>query len=188
MHVVATNSTGPNMFTMGIFTSAFTLATNNACSSALASANRSAAGVARANAAWSTLQAAANANGIPAELLAAIGVRESNFMNVQETLPGGGPGPGMGVFQLTNQPGVSSAQAFNLLFSANYAAGLLSSNMSYLSSAFSFTPAQLLQATAASYNFGTGNISGNPNTIDVGTTGGNYGSTVVGMMACFSHH
>jgi hypothetical protein len=54
--------------------------------------------------------------------------------------------------------------------------------------AFSFTPPQLLQATAASYNFGVGNISGNPNTIDVGTTGGNYGSTVVGMMACFSHH
>ena len=79
------------------------------------------------------------------------------------------------------------AQAFNLPFAANYAAGMLSSNMNYLSSAFSFTPAQLLQATAASYNFGTNNISGNPNTIDVGTTGGNYGSTAVGMMTCFPH-
>jgi len=163
------------------------VAPNNACSSALKAANRSAAGVARANAAWSVLQTAANANGIPPALLAAIAVRESNFMNVQETLAGGGPGPGMGVFQLTNQRGVSSAQAFNIPFAANYSAGMLSSNMSYLSGAFSFTPAQLLQATAASYNFGTGNISGNPNTIDVGTTGGNYGSTVVGMIACFSH-
>jgi hypothetical protein len=117
--------------------------------------------------------------------LAAIGVRETDFMNVQERLKGGGLGPGMGVFQLTNQPGVSAAQAFNLPFAANYAAGMLSSNMNYLSSAFSFTPAQLLQATAASYNFGTGNISGNPNTIDVGSAGGNYGSSVVKLMACF---
>jgi RHS repeat-associated protein len=162
-------------------------APNNACSSALKAANRSAAGVARANAAWSVLQTAANANGIPTSLLAAIAVRESNFMNVQETLVGGGPGPGMGVFQLTNQRGVSSAQAFNIPFAANYAAGMLSSNMTYLSGAFSFTPSQLLQATAASYNFGVSNISGNPNTIDVGTTGGNYGSTVVGMMSCFPH-
>ncbi|MGB9146789.1 MAG: RHS repeat-associated core domain-containing protein [Acidobacteriaceae bacterium] len=158
-------------------------APNNGCSSALSAANRSPAGVARANAAWSVLQTASNANGIPTALLAAIGVRETNFMNVQEY----GGGPGMGVFQLTNQPGVSAAQAFNLSFSANYAAGMLSSNMNYLSGAFSFTPSQLLQATAASYNFDVGNISGNPNTIDVGTTGGNYGSTVVGIMSCFSH-
>jgi hypothetical protein len=46
-------------------------------------------------------------------------------------------------------------------------------------------PTQLLQATAASYNFGTGNISGNPNTIDVGTTGGNYGANVLLLMDCF---
>jgi hypothetical protein len=64
---------------------------------------------------------------------------------------------------------------------------MLATNMNYLSNAFSFTPSQLLQATAASYNLGRGGISGNPNTIDVGSTGGNYGSTVVGMMACFSH-
>lgn len=39
----------------------------------------------------------------------------------------------MGVFQLTNQQGVSPAQAFNVPFSANYAANILSSNMNYLS-------------------------------------------------------
>jgi RHS repeat-associated protein len=163
------------------------LCPNNACAAALKAANRSAAAVARAKAAWDVLQAAANAHNIPTPLLAAIGVRESNFMNVQETLQGGGAGPGMGVYQLTDQPGVSAAQAFDLPFAANYAAGMLSSDMNYLSNAFSFTPAQLLQATAASYNFGTGNISGNPNTIDVGTAHGNYGSTVVGIMACFSN-
>jgi len=48
-----------------------------------------------------------------------------------------------------------------------------------------FTSEQLLQATAASYNFGTSNISGNPNTIDKGTTGNNYGSNVLLLMDCF---
>jgi RHS repeat-associated protein len=155
---------------------------NMGCASALNAANRSMAGVNRALANWGTLSAAAAANGIDPALLAAIGVRETNFQNIAQQ----GGGGGMGVFQLTNQPGVSSAQAYNLSFSAHYAAHMLSSNMSALSSAFpNFTPSQLLQATAASYNLGLEGISGNPNTIDAGTTGGNYGSTVVGMMGCF---
>jgi hypothetical protein len=115
-------------------------------------------------------------------LLAAVGVRETDFRNIQEN----GGGPGMGVFQLTNQPGVTAAQAYNLSFASSYAANMLSSNRSYLSSQFpSLTQQQLLQATAASYNFGAGNISGDPDTIDVGTTGGNYGSSVVSLMQCF---
>jgi hypothetical protein len=57
--------------------------------------------------------------------------------------------------------------------------------MSYLSK-FSFSPAQLEQATAASYNLGKYGIGGNPSTIDAGSTGGNYGSTVVSLSACFS--
>jgi hypothetical protein len=59
--------------------------------------------------------------------------------------------------------------------------------MNYLSAKFpNFTPTQLLQATAAGYNFDpTTNISGNPNTIDKGTTWGNYGISVVFMMDCF---
>jgi len=48
-----------------------------------------------------------------------------------------------------------------------------------------FTSEQLLQATAASYNFGTGNISGNPSTIDKGTTPDNYGGNVLNLMDCF---
>jgi hypothetical protein len=48
------------------------------------------------------------------------------------------------------------------------------------------TQTQLLQATAASYNFGTPNISGNPKTIDKGTTGNNYGSNVLKLIFnCF---
>jgi uncharacterized protein YvpB len=99
----------------------------------------------------------------------------------------------MGVFQLTNQPGVTAAQAYDLTFAANYAANMLSNNENILSNEFpAFTPDQLLQATAASYNIGTDpntGISGNPNTIDVGTAPGgihgNYGSNVVGLMSCF---
>lgn len=65
---------------------------------------------------------------------------------------------------------------------------MLATNMSTLSAKYpNLTTTQLLQATAASYNFGTGNISGNPNTIDVGTTGNNYGSNVLNIANnCFT--
>ncbi len=158
------------------------VAPNKACSAALATANKNQSAIARANNALAVLQSAAGAHNIPFALLAAIGVRETGFMNVPQM----GGGPGMGIFQLTVGPGMSAAQASNLNFSANYAAGMLSSNMSYLSGSFpALTSSQLLQATAASFNIGPGGISGNPNTIDVGTTGGNYGSNVVNLMNCF---
>lgn len=100
-----------------------------------------------------------------------------------------GTGVGVGVFQLTVAPGsgVSYGEASNLYTSAYIAASVLASNYSSLQLQFpNFTPAQLLQATTASYNFGTGNISGNPATIDVGSAGGNYGSNVVAIMQqCF---
>ena len=154
------------------------------CAGALRTAGQTSAAVARANSSMATISQAATANGVDPALLAAIGVRESGFQNVAQV----GGGGGMGIFQLTNQRGVSPAQAYNLSFSANYAAGMLSSNMNSLSTAFpSLTASQLQQATAASYNFGLSNISGNPNTIDVGTTGGNYGSNVNGLTSCFAH-
>ena len=99
-------------------------------------------------------------------------------MNIREV----GGGYGMGVFQLSVYPGsgVTAAQAGNLTFASNYAANMLSSNMSLLSKRFpSLSSAQLLQATAASFNLGPGGISGNPNTIDKSSTLGNYGSNVV---------
>lgn len=90
--------------------------------------------------------------------------------------------------QITVSPtsGVTAAQAGDLQWAANYAANLLNTNMKTLADDFpNFTPGQLLQATAASYNFGVSNISGNPATIDVGSTGGNYGSNIVNLMTCF---
>jgi hypothetical protein len=115
--------------------------------------------------------------------------RETGFQNVNEK---DGAGVGVGVFQITVSPtsGVTAAQAGNLTWAANYAGNLLSSNMSYLGNKFpNFTPDQLLQATAASYNmnpYNPKNFTGNPNTIDDGTANGNYGSNVVQIMEhCF---
>jgi soluble lytic murein transglycosylase-like protein len=153
-------------------------------------ANKSTAAVNRANTAWDTLQTAADANNVDPAMLAAIGVRESNFQNVNQ-----GDGPGVGVFQITVSPnsGVTATQAGNLAWAANYAAAMLDSNMDFLGNQpqlQSFTQTQLLQATAASYNMGLGNprgsnFSGNPNTIDVGTKYNNYGSNILLLMDCF---
>lgn len=125
--------------------------------------------------------------------MAAIGVRESGFQNRNEN---DGTGVGVGVFQITvsSQSGVTAAQASNLSWAANYAANLMASNTSTLTKRnLGFNGAQLLQASVAAYNFGAGvkNITGNPSTIDVGTTGthgskvGNYGSNVVQLTNCF---
>jgi hypothetical protein len=54
------------------------------CAYALKTAGQNMSAVDRANAAWDTLQAAADANGIDPALLAANGVRESGFQNVSE--------------------------------------------------------------------------------------------------------
>jgi RHS repeat-associated protein len=106
------------------------------------------------------------------ELLAAIGIEETGFRNI----PQAGGGQGAGVFQidLGANPSVSRSQAFDIQWSADWAANYLYNNMTYLATQFpNLSPTQLLQATAASYNLGPGGISGNPNTIDVGTTPGN---------------
>ena len=156
----------------------------NICQAALNVAGANGSAVTRANSNWDTIQSAATANGIDPNLLAAIGVRETGFQNIAQI--GGGKGAGVFQIDLGKNPGVTSAQAYNIAYAANFAANMLAASADTLASEYpSFSPAQLLQATAASYNFGTGNISGNPNTIDVGSTGGNYGSNVVGLMSCF---
>lgn len=124
----------------------------------------------RALANWPAISSAAAANGIDPALLAAIGVRETGFRNIWQS----GAGWGAGVFQidLAANPGVGVSQAFNVIFSAYYAAGVLAGNQAVLGAEFpNFTGPQLLQATAASYNLGVGGISGNPATIDVGSAG-----------------
>ena len=136
---------------------------------------------------------AANSNGVDPNLLAAVGVRESGLPANPDVVQANGNGRGLFQIDLGGNPNVSTAQAFDPTFSANFAANMLSSNMSFLANAHpNFNGVQLAQATAATYNMGLGNhpvgknISGNPNTIDVGTTGGNYGSNVVAISVdCF---
>jgi RHS repeat-associated protein len=139
------------------------------------------------------INSAANANGVDPNLLAAVGVRESGLPANPDVVQANGNGRGLFQIDLGGNPNVSTAQAFDPTSSANFAAGMLSSNMSFLANAHpNFNGVQLAQATAATYNMGLGNhpvgknISGNPNTIDAGTTGGNYGSNVVAISVdCF---
>ncbi|HTX42091.1 MAG TPA: IPT/TIG domain-containing protein [Acidobacteriaceae bacterium] len=158
------------------------------CEAALQVARKGGAAISRADQNWAVLEEAGEAHNIDPNLLAAIAVRETGFLNVQET---DGAGVGVGVFQITVSPtsGVTADEASNLPWAADYAAGLLASNMAYLSQRFpDFTPAQLLRATAASYNmnpYKRGNFTGDPNPIDKGTARGNYGSNVVALMSCF---
>ncbi len=163
---------------------------NANCANGLRIADKKMAAVDRANANWDVLQTAGDANNVDPAMLAAVGVRESGFENVNEN---DGPGVGVGVFQITVSPqsGVSGTQAGNLAWAANYAAALLDWNLDYLGNQpqlQNFTPAQLLQASVAAYNMDPtkpGNFTGNPNTIDVGTAHNNYGSNVLQIMDCF---
>jgi uncharacterized protein RhaS with RHS repeats len=155
------------------------------CPSALRTAGQNQGAVTRALNSWNTISEAANANGIDPALLAAVGVRETGFQNIWQS--GGGMGAGVFQIDLGINSDITPDQAFNVAFAANYAAGMLASNQARLASKFSrFTSGQLMQATAASYNFGVRNISGNPATIDRGSSRNNYGSNVVGLMSCFN--
>jgi hypothetical protein len=71
-------------------------------------------------------------------------------------------------------------------WAADWAAKTLHSNYTYLANHFqNFDAAHLWQATAASWNLGTGGISGNPDTIDRKSAGDNYGSNILDLMECF---
>lgn len=94
---------------------------------------------------------------------------------------------GKGVFQLTNRPNVSTTQAYNIPFAANYAAGMIADAKRPLPRKYpNFTPEQIDQAAAAIYNKGYKRhpITTDPTTIDVGTAG-NYGKSIVDLMYCF---
>jgi len=154
---------------------------------ALSTGNADISGVDRAISNWSIIAAAANAHRIDPALLGAIALRETNFRNIDQI--GGGLGRGVFQIDLGAHPNVTEAQANNITWAANYAAQLLASNAATIASKYpSLTAPQQLQATAAAYNFGVGNISGNPSTIDEGSTDGNYGSNVVAMMQAFKRY
>jgi RHS repeat-associated protein len=160
---------------------------NAKCLGALSVAGTNSGALSRVNNNWNVIEAAANAAGINPNLLASIGIRESGFRNVLEQ----GGGLGVGIFQidLGQNPSVTQAQAFNINFAARFAANKLASDMAAIAASYpNLTSLQLIQATAASYNFGIGNISGNPDTIDIGTTGNNYGINVLTIMLnCFTN-
>jgi hypothetical protein len=153
------------------------------------------AALSRASNSTGLVTTAADDAGIDPALLAAIGIRESGFNNILQGCAAGVTWgdpecSGAGIFQIDvgKNPDVSKTDAMNPTFAAGWAADLLDTNMKTLAAEFpNFTPTQLLQATADSYNFGTKNISGNPATMDVGSTGGN-GSNVLNLMDCFRSH
>jgi hypothetical protein len=132
-------------------------------------------------------------------MLAAVAIRESDGgINLIDA-----DGGGRGWFQVEfAQHGITEAQAMDFTFSANFAATLLARNASILQARYGGStfgnPSVLLQATLASYNIGTNpetGITGNPATIDVGTTDsrgsredgwpGNYGGNTMQLMDCF---
>ena len=154
------------------------------CINALRIAKADKAALQRAISNWASIQAASASNAIDPALLAAVGIRESGFRNIPQV--GGGMGRGIFQIDLGANPTVTSVQAYDTMYAANFAAGMLAANLNSLAARFpEWTSAQLLQATAASYNFGIGNIRGNPSAIDIGTTKNNYGSNVIGLMSCF---
>lgn len=155
------------------------------CTDAIKTANQDLSVLTRVASAAGVVKSAAASNNIPPSILFAIGMRESGFKNTNQT----GGGMGRGVFQIDigKNPHVTEAQANDIVFAANFAAKMLADNYRTLGNKFpNFTQQQLVQATAASYNFGTGNISGNPNTIDQGSSHNNYGTNVLGLMDCFN--
>ena len=102
----------------------------------------------RATADESALTAATANTSISWTILAAIGIRESAFQNINQS-----GGQGVGIFQIDvgQNPSVTAGQAGDPVWAANFAAQMLNSNMAYLSGKFAnLTPDQLLQATAAS--------------------------------------
>ncbi len=164
---------------------AFVSTLNPACRAALSEAKADKAGLERAYANWPALQSAAGAHEGDPSLLAAVGVRETDFENIAEY--NGGNGRGYFQIDIGKNPGVSESEAFSIGFASNFAATMLTTNLYILQAKHpNLNPGQLLQATAASYNAGVGNTSGNPKTIDIGTTGNNYGSNTVTIRnACF---
>ena len=144
------------------------------------------ADIAALNRAWAqegTLINAAAGAGVDWKMLGAIGLRETAFRDISQA-----GGLGMGVFQidLGKNPSVTGAQALSIPWAAQFAANMLASNYATLAAEYpALDPAHLLQATAASYNLGVGGISGNPDTIDVGSSHDNYGRNVLDLMDCF---
>jgi hypothetical protein len=157
------------------------------CDHGLEMMDKSRDGIQRSFEAWDIIQNAASGTGIDPAMIAAIGIRETNFENIPQI--GGGGGHGVFQIDITENPAVRASLAYDLFWAARWVAQSLASNMAALAAKFPhFTGTHLLQAAAASLNLGMKNISGNPRTIDVGTrplTRQNYGMSVLTVIQCY---
>ncbi len=140
--------------------------------------------------------AAAASQGIPTELLAAIGIRETGFQNMT-----GDYGHGHGIFQLDdrwNPPSVI-AVAYNPSAAANIAGGKLATNLNFYASQ-GIGGLGKYAAAVRDYNASPGADHGKvwrlgamaaseaqrPYWLDVGTANGNYVSNVLAIaLNCF---
>ena len=155
----------------------------DSCVRGLREADKDRAAVVRALADWRNIAEAAAPHGVPPGIVAAVGVRESGYRNVRQP-----NGMGRGVFQidLRGNPEVPEARAMDVDWAADWAAARIAQNLRYMRREYPhFTEAQAMQAALAAYNFHTDDISGNAETIDVGTPGHNYGRNVRDIATCF---
>ena len=143
----------------------------------------------RANEASNVLKEAAEEADIAWRLLAAIGVRESGFKNIDEI----GGGPGRGIFQVTPNKGISEAQARDLSTAARYAAKHLKGSINHFSAVIDEYGRNPWAVAARGYNTGTSNrytlnkLIGDDyiGNLDRGTARNNYVTSVLNLMDCF---
>jgi hypothetical protein len=156
------------------------------------------AALTRADTAASTLEAAASAagGGVSWTLLAAIGIRESGFQNINQI-----DGPAVGVFQIdpTQNPAVPASVSGSLSAAADWVAAYLAGNAASLASSFpnlsnmnlagySGSGNMSIIALADTYNLGLGGVKqflNNGFDPDLGTAGENYGQNVLQLTKCF---
>jgi hypothetical protein len=129
-------------------------------------------------------------------MLAAIGIRESGFLNQNQN-----GGPAIGVFQIdpSQNPGTQQT-ASNLAAAATWAATYLNGNANNLAANFPGLSSMSLAgfsgygdmsiiALADTYNLGLGGVKQFLNSgldPDLGTTGENYGQNVWQLIQCFN--
>ena len=164
------------------------------CKKALAAANKDFDAVARAEADAALIKAAASANGIDPNLLAAVGVQESGWRNRPQV-----GGQGAGIFQI--DLGQHPAQA-NIAYipaqAANWAAGLLSWNYNYMETRYGDGPDATTAYAIRSYNSWQGGVvspgarswatkNGMYTPLNSGTNPplANYVTSVLGLRNCF---
>ena len=151
------------------------------------------------NRAWSVqgmLQTATAGTSVDWTMLAAIGIRESGFQNINQT-----NGQGVGFFQidLGQNPSVTAANASNLVWSANWAVQYLAARIPAVANALQGLNGAAIAgwsgvgsifdiSVADTYNLGLGRVKSflshqlDP---DLGTTGENYGQNIWQLMQCF---